>query len=248
MVELTINALEQALLDLLLAIPPKYEEARQLICQEAIGPESITKVGIRYASMCAFEFSDWRETHTDLAENEWDVAFPLRVIPGLHSTHIYDVVKFLLGYGLDPNGIFRAQDGPYNVMEELLFVDHEYLAADTIALILEHGGDPTLVVEFEPVFETVDFDIWFGNVEQEERWRYDQWVHVWMVLAAYGGITDKNEERIKVYQEYDSDKWFDLKKLRNHRDYYFGLSRDHDGTTLHIYDKASLWEVATYAI
>jgi hypothetical protein len=119
-------------------------------------------------------------------------------------------------------------------------VDNAYVAADTMALLLEHGGNPNLNMDGQSVFGIVDFEIWFGSVEQSLRWRYDAWVHIWMVLLTYGC----NNSGIQVFREYNSDAMFDLKKLRDHRNYYFGLSYEDQERVIHIYDKNTFWEVA----
>jgi len=167
---------------------------------------------------------------------------PDGIIPGLHSSYVYDVIKLLLPYGLDPNAIVENDGRRYNLMDMLRFVDNEYVAADTMALLLEHGGDPDLEVDGEQIFQSVDFDIWFGAVEQEIRWRYDSWVHLWMVLLAY---SKKAKERpIQVYREYGSREMFDLKKLKNHRNYYYGIAFENGDPWISIYDKETYWLVA----
>jgi len=49
---------------------------------------------------------------------------------------------------------------------------------------------------------------------------------------------------IKVFREYNSDALFDLKKLKDHRNYYYGLSCENGDRVIHIYDKKTFWEVA----
>ena len=81
-------------------------------------------------------------------------------------------------------------------------------------------------------------------IEQEIRWRYDSWVHVWLVLLAYGGAPRGRKSLLEVFREYDSAELFDVRKLKNHRDYYYGLSKENYEPVIHIYDKKTLWEVA----
>ena len=102
-------------------------------------------------------------------------------------------------------------------------------------------------IGIETVFECIDEDIWFGAIEQEIRWRYDAWVHVWMVLLAYGGEIPGKGPMVETFREYGNymtDEKFDLKKLRDHREYYFGLTKDNYEYVLHIFDKRTFGEVA----
>lgn len=244
--DLPLNDLEQNLLDTLLEIPPKYEIARSKIEETNISAESITKVGIKYAAECFLDFGDSLFAKTEGSIQLSKAEIPQGISAGLNSTYIYDVIKLLLEYGLDPNLIFESGCSQYNIMKELQFVDNEYIAADTMELLLEHGANPNLIVNGESIFEQVDFEIWFGSIEQYIRWRYDAWVHMWMVLVANGGEIAGKGPMVKTFKEYDSDEMFDLRKLRNHRDFYFGLSIENKERALHVYDKKTLWKVAEW--
>ena len=61
-----------------------------------------------------------------------------------------------------------------------------------------------------------------------------------MVLLAYGC----DNSGIQVFWEYNSDTLFDLKKLRDHRNYYYGPSYENGDHVIHIYDKKIFWDVA----
>ena len=239
-----ITTSEQAVLDLLLEIPPRYAEARTKIKELDLATDSITKVGIRYAEECFLDMED------SFAGNEGyqlsRIEPPHGITAGLHSSHIFEVITFLLNYGLDPNAVYDCDGCPTNIMEQLLYIDNEYAAADTMALLMEYGGDPNLIVEGESIFEQVDFEIWFGSLEQYIRWRYDAWVHIWMVLVAYGGEITGKAPMVKTFKEYNSDEMFDLIKLKNHRDYYYGLTVENNERVLHIFDRKTFWKVAQW--
>jgi len=81
-------------------------------------------------------------------------------------------------------------------------------------------------------------------LEQELRWRYDSWKHVWMVLLAYGGAPQGKKSPLEVFREYYSNELFEIKKLKNHRDYYYGISMENHEPVIHIFDKKTLCEVA----
>lgn len=182
--DLPINEESQRLLDALMTIPPDFAAAEKLLQQKCFSSDEVTKVAMRYAEKCFLDIADTFRTDPDDRISFTGFMPPAGVISGLHSTYVYDVVKFLLAYGLDPNAIFDAGGDQYNIMDQLLFVDNEYLAADTLALLLQHGGNPDLIVNGESIYQQIDFGIWFDAVELYIRWRYDAWVYIWMVLLA----------------------------------------------------------------
>ena len=153
----------------------------------------------------------------------------------------------MLAFGLDPNYIL---DG-YNIMDELHFLETDYAAADTLQLLIDHGGDVNLEVDGETVFEVVDFDVILDALEQENRRRYDALVHCWFVLLGNGGKPRDGDAGLQVFDVYDEKtrmrRPFDVSLLKNHRDYTFAITHTPArGTnwTFHIIDKYTKWEVA----
>lgn len=233
--ELKLNAVEQELLDLLLVIPPDLKKAEKILA--SMTTESITKVAINYAERCCME-----DPSNPEVEDPGNVE---RIVSGLNSTYIAEVTGKLLELGADPNVIFETEYSSFNLMESLVHIDNGYLAADALALAMEHGGNPNLVVDEASLFDMLDFDVWFGAVEQYNRQRYAAWVHEWMVLLAYGGQVRDRENSIRCFREYNAGAPFDLSKLKKHRNFYMALSVENNERVLHIYDKQTLWEVAS---
>ena len=227
-----LNEKGQQLFELLITVPPSLKEAEEFLNSNDLTADDVTKVGINYADECYCDVCDWA--------TERNVPHPEEFVPGLHSSYIVEVTKLLLRFGLKPNAVYGEEKD--NFMFLLQFIHNEYLAADTFALLFEYGGDPNAEMDGETIFEEVDFDVFFGAVEQENRQLYSSVVHCWLVMLAYGGKY-QNKNVVTVFKEYDSQTVFDLKKLKNHRDYSFGLSHEADGVTIHIYDKKTLWEV-----
>ena len=234
----------QKLFELLMQLPPDFAAAEALLKQDDFSPEEVTKVAICYAEESAMDIADTFCTSRDDCISFFGVMPPDGVIPGLHSTYVYEVVQFLLPFGLQPNGVYSDGSDEYNIMDSLKYIENEYVAADTMALLMEYGGDPNLVVDHENLFRYIDFYVWFDTVEQYMRWRFDALVHIWMVLLAYGGKIEDKAPAVQVFNEYDSDELFDLRKLKDHRNYYVGLSTLNNQRTIHIFDKKTFWEVA----
>ena len=242
--ELELTERANQLLELLMTIPPQFESAKSYLAENKLSSDEVTRVANIYADKCFRDYDEY------LYEN-WpddctlrDLPLPQGVVQGILSTHLYDVVSFLLEYGLDPNAVYTVNGDSYNIMRLILFIDNEYIAADALRLLLDNGGNPNLLAGTETIFECIDDDIWFGSVEQEIRWRYDSWVHLWMVLLAYGGKPRGRNVPIKTFREYGSNSLFDIKKLKNHRNYCFGVSFENYDSVIHIYDKKTFWEVA----
>ena len=154
----------------------------------------------------------------------------------------------LLRYGLNPNAVY---DDNLNIMNALHYIETDYVAADTLRLLLEHGGYANLDIDGESLFDIIDFDITYDSIDQENRKRYDAEVHFWFVLLGYGGSPSNGTSPIEVYMHYDEQLscqgLFQIEKLRHHENYTFGLTHVEskgESWALHIFDKKTLWEVA----
>ena len=163
------------------------------------------------------------------------------VIPDLHSTFLVDVVRLLLEYGLNPNAVYDDT----NIMSLLMYIDNESLAAGTLALLLEHGGNTDLVVDGVGLFSDIDFMVMFDSVEQYDRRTYDALVHCWLVYIGYGAKLQDGIEPVDIVgycgmnREYEL-KDFELSDLKEHRNYTFGLSsvpNRGDNWSLQIFDR-----------
>ena len=64
------------------------------------------------------------------------------------SSNMPQVFDLLLKYGLDPNAVCEGE----TVLSCVSSVYNEYIAADTMVLLMEHGGNPNLVVSGERLF------------------------------------------------------------------------------------------------
>ena len=238
MIELT--QLAKRLLEDMRALPPDFEKLKRDLEAGMYSPEEISMATTEFVkSDCFLERRD--------AEYQENMTYGGRFVPHLHSAYLYQLVELLLQYGLDPNAVFDS----YNIMQSLQSVDNEYVGADTLRLLLEHGGDPFLEVDGESLFEDVDFGVMFDSVNQEDRSFYDSQVHIWFVYLGFGATLPNGKRPVDVLPERDEELSvtgeFEIKKLRNHRNYTFGLSHvpnRGESWSLHIFDKRTMWEVA----
>ena len=131
--ELQLNEKSQQLFELLMQIPPDFSAAESLLKQDTFFSEEVTKVAINYAEECVMDIADTFRTSRDDRVSFSGVMPPAGVIPEVHSTYVYEVIQFLLPFGLQPNGIYSDGSDEYNLLDSLKYIDNEYLAADTMA-------------------------------------------------------------------------------------------------------------------
>ena len=234
---LTANA--QLLFGKLMQIPPNMQEICALLETGHFSSDDVSRAAVAFSNACVDESLD----HVINREHVWEYqSRSAEVVKGEHSTFLFEIVKLLLEYGLDPNAVYEDE----NIMCDLRFIENEYVAADTMALLLEHGGDLDLEVDGDSVFSDIDFAVIFDAVEQSDRRRYDALVHVWFVCLGYGGRLKDGKAGLELYKDRNSGEIFELSKLKNHRNYSFGLTNvpcHGEQWSLHIFDKQTMWEV-----
>lgn len=232
-----LNTKEQRLFDYLMEIPVDLTAVEHYLCVEALTADEVTRAAIAYAEKCFLEGRDW--------ETDNQTERPQGIIPDLHSTQLVEIIALLLHYGLQPNAVIADE----SIMALMQHIDNEFLAADALALLLENGGDPALAVNGPPLIDDLDFEIFFAALEMRDRHLYNAIVHMWMVLTGYMALHGKlDNSGFTVFREEEPAERtgtpFDLSKLREHRNYYFGLSYEDRSVIIHIYDKRTQWEVA----
>ena len=232
------------LLQVLLQVPPDLALVQDQLKTGKYSPQQVTELGYQYASECWGEDLDSNDDNVFYSEEfEYYWQEP-NVIPGRHSFYLYEVLNLLLKFGLDPN---YAVKGDYSLLDYVLNIVNGYIAADTLSLLFENGGNPNLISDGDHFFDEAAFDVVFDAVEHRDRRRYESLVHCWMVMLGYGGTSSLEGETVDVFQEYSDNirLEFDLKKLKDHRSYYAGITHG-PHLTVHIFDKRTYWEVARF--
>ena len=223
-----LNEKQKALITELNSIPPNFNEIKKLLNENDYSSEDVTYVATAFVENCEFESYEYFKS-----ENAQ-----------VRSKYLYDIVKLLLEYGLNPNTVFENDK---NIMESLMFNDYEYVAADTLGLLLEYGGDVNLEIDEERLFDRIDFDVVFDAIEQSDRKRYDALVHCWLVMLGYGAKNADGTIPVDLFKEYNNTMFtnevFDISNLKNHRNYKFWLTFEPDTDSkwsLHIFDKKTV--------
>ncbi len=236
-----MNTMETTL-NTLLQIPPDYKSAEEYIKTGLLSTQEISELAWKYIQECLFEEDDDHELLAYPVDEGTVYWKEPQINLNWHSAYLPDVMNLLLKYGLDPN---YSLAGKNTLAAEITYIINEYVAADTLKLLFENGGNPMLCFDGETLYDEIAFDVWFAAMEMDDRRRYDSIVHCWFVLLAFGGHPYTGVGPVDIYPNSSSAGFvdFDLQLLKNHRDYFFGITHD-DGRTIHIFDKHTFWEVA----
>ena len=219
----------------------------KLLQEKGYSPDAVSRAGFDYARTCWENCEYYHNKHFE--ELRYSESKP---VPDSYSANMLQVFKLLLKYGLDPNAVCEDKCGSDTVLSCVEYVSNEYVAADTLALLIEHGGDPYKNVSDESLFEEVNFDVFFGAFNMEDRSIYDSIVHCWFVLLGYSDKAGNSKDLLTAFGKRQCDcdlENFRISDLRQHRNYTFGISNvpgRGENWSLHIFDKRTRWEVARF--
>lgn len=189
-------------------------------------PEDVSIAGFQYVSDCICDLMDENGQTPCRAYGER--------LPGFYSSHMLEALNCLLEYGLDPNMLYGEGMEQSNIMSELRYVENGYLAADSLALLIDHGGNPSIRIDGVSLIRDVNLDLLFDFINQTDRARYDSLAHYWMVLVGSGAKLEDGGESIDMCPGYS------VSTLRNHRDFYYGAiqsDRTEDHMEICFFDK-----------
>ncbi len=222
-------------------IPPQYENAMLWINREKITAEEISLVAYDFVSEILE--NDSVKSSWLIDEDEEDTT-PLTERP---SAFLYDVMNFYLRNNMDPN--FRTKST--SLMHHLCRVVNGFIAADTLKLLLENGGDPNVLSGKRTLFDTVDSFL-HQKLDQHDITyvkcpEFQSIIHCWFVLLGFGGNSSEKQTPpiTKFYK--DGDALFSIEKLKNHRNYSINFGKSFMQGNSHccrIYDVRSGKEVA----
>ena len=129
-----VTAQVRKLYSVLSCIPPDFEMAETLIAMHRPSEEEMMWLAVELAENTFGEYGD------ALVGGNLSAA-QVR----LHRDYLYDTVHFLLEHGMNPNTIVdQGTTETANIMADLRFTEGPDMAARTMRLLLEHGGDPNL--------------------------------------------------------------------------------------------------------
>jgi len=212
------------LLSMLMQLPPSLDDIEKELQVTEYTAEEVTLAACKFADNCFLECRDFEEEFKRKPSKE-----------EVHSSYIYEICKLLLKYGLNPNLIIDDT----NIMYELRYVDYEYIAAETLKLMLENNGKVDIDDGDEPLFLSLDFDIVFDVIELKNKELFDKEFKFWILMIGYGATIKDNKCPINVVNGYSIEEFKDFKNFTYEIEF---LEED---WTMHIIDIRTNKEVAT---
>ncbi len=172
-------------------IPPDMKKIRAILSSRAFSRNELTELALDCIWNCAYEYNDARIQGQTVPNPEQ-----------MHSGYIVDEISLLLEFGLDPNDI--AEDE--NIMQNAVWIDTPNVAAAVLKLLLAHGGNPSLNIPGDPLFEYIDFMVFYDD-EPHQR---PHVIQCWLLLMAYGGhypdgkiyLSMLGENSIEIFKDF----------------------------------------------
>lgn len=137
----------------------------------------------------------------------------------------------LLDCGLDPNSMYIDSAPIYS----LLFVDAPNIAAETMRLLLKHGGNPNLLIGGDYLFSEVDFMVAYDCVDKLH------FVQCLFVLAAFGGNNGTQGNPFSMKNGYEISRLKDFESISYSIEFLGGYK-----WRMHIRDRDTGVEIAAY--
>lgn len=204
------------------AMPPKLSEIDAFLKESKISQEVLVNAAIEIIDSVEFDYVDFMQDNNRKPENG-----------EIHILYLYSLMELLLKHGMDPNAVVEGN----NVMEKITFVRGGYIAADIMRLFMEHGGKANLMLEYETLFDMVDFDVYYMPIEFDEEELPDAFLyitHIWLVLLGYGGCFENGGVPVVMADGYTIDIF------KEHEKFEVGYKADEKGNWgMSVYEKAT---------
>lgn len=233
MLQLTEHA--QRLYALLFTRDFSLERLKNELVSGAYAPDDVSMAGFQYVHDCICDLMD---EHGKTPRRPRG-----KILPGYCSSHMLEALACLLDHGLNPNAVYSIEIDQTNILSQLRYVENGYLAADSLALLLERGGDPNIRLNGTSLIRDINTDLLFDLNNQIDRTRYDNLVHYWMVLVGYGARLEDGRESITMCPGHD------VSELKKHRDFYYGAiysDRSEDRMEICFFSRHTNWEVGRF--
>ena len=157
--------------------PSDLEKIKDLLSSRKLSEDELAELAVSFTSVCSWEYQDALEPDLESVNAET-----------MRSNYIVAALNLLLTFGLNPNTIVHYD----NVLWNTMWIDAPNVAASTLRLLLENGGDPNhcMSPEDETIFEFISSKV-----------SYDEYTHdcfhtvqCWLLLMAYGACFRNNEK------------------------------------------------------
>ena len=239
MIEMNQNA--QKIYNLLFTKEFSIEKLREELATGHYSRDDVSLAGYKYVDDCIYDMLE-RVDDGDY------IYIPIRrnfgeLISGYPSSHMVQALELLLDHGLDPNRVYTDGTDGDNIMSALRYVSNGYVAADSLALLMEHGGDPCLTIMGTSLLRDLNTELLFDLKNPENPVCFDAFVHYWMVFIGYGAKLENGQT------SFDICKGHDVSEMKKHRDFYFGAihsDRSEDHIEICFFNKYTNWEIGRF--
>lgn len=209
-------------------IPCDFEKIQMLLETKQYTPQELTQTILHFIdSECFYDSYAFQKDHG---------REPVRGELPVHN--LYSLLELFLSFGFDPNAI----EDDENIMSLLGYIYNGYDAANCARLLMEHGGNPNLIVEDHSICGwlsvRIDFDISEYGPDD-----LDDMIHLWFVFLGYGGRATNGQELIEMKNGHS------VEELRAHEQFTYRVEPNADQPekwNMHIIHKETNEEIAIY--
>lgn len=230
------------LIFILTALPPDFTLAKRLLNEWALPSEVLSRVACDIVeNQCFCEYQD--ALGNDYLPQTVEKLDGKGVIidKKLVSYYLPEILALLLDFGLNPNDVLGEKHNQSNLIEALKYVDYKDCAAHCVKLLMEHGGDPNLIVDGESIFESVDFDV---VIDISERYNRPHVIPYWLVLIGFGGHLNADKKPLTMSKGYGSEIFKNYNLFEWRIEWVNPTLEHRDRWIMHIYEASSGIEVA----
>lgn len=204
------------------AMPPKLSEIDAFLQKNELSQEDFVDIAVEIIDSIEFDYVDFIQDNNRKPGNG-----------EIHVLYLYSLMELLLKHGMDPNAVVKGN----NVMAQITFVRGGYIAADIMRLFMEYDGKANLMLEYETLFDMVDFDVYYMPLEFDEEELPEAFLyitHIWLVLLGYGGCFKDGTVPIEMCDGYTIDIF------KEHEKFEVGYKADENNKwSMSVYEKAT---------
>lgn len=215
---------------LLAQVPPNWDAAERIISANKFTEEELAYLSIAVSEDCSIEckYVAYENKNAEFEK--------------IHSTYLIRTLKMLLKNGMNPNYIYDKQ----NVMWNINYIDLEYVGAEALRLLLEHGGNPMLddpEGDGESLFDYISSLVAFDEYTHE----FEFTVNCMFILLGFGAHWSNGTIPFKMLDDNDvsifkniGQLFYEIEGLPNQGYMYTGKWK------MHVYKKETNLEVAVW--
>lgn len=206
------------LLELFNCSDPDLDLIREVIAEGDYSPDELGEAFIKYLDVNMYEYADLlRMKHSPTEEG----------IANLHASSAPEILEILIENQIKLNVIYDDTC----ILNQLMFIDAPNISPALEKMVLENGGDGSIVCEYENFLEHLDAEIDFSMMDEDHHYRIEYLFTMYMIALGYGCTLQDGSIPVEIVDG------FDLNNFKNYQNYSVE-SFEKDGRTLYrFYEK-----------